>query len=135
VFLRIDQLDSAREWPLPLSNAVDAYNCGQRPNHGPTEENPLIDWENPGRTNWTKQVAKFFATDFGRQWKNGGFPPSLEEPARNVVIDAFLGHIDYLKGKYRGDVLVDSEDERETRLARSRKLQRGRALSRRKQVR
>ncbi|PVF91326.1 hypothetical protein CPB86DRAFT_802901 [Serendipita vermifera] len=60
-------------WPVANYDIVRRYNRGDKFVKGPEFKNPVIDWQFPDITHWTRASIKAFVSDFFFQYKAGKF--------------------------------------------------------------
>jgi hypothetical protein len=67
--LGIQEGAPASTWPVADYHIARRYNYGDKFVQGPDHENPLIDWQFPDITRWTKACTNPFIRDFFLQYK------------------------------------------------------------------
>jgi hypothetical protein len=114
---------------VPDIDDVTKYNTEANGN-GPTNEDFAIDWFCRGLTQWTKDCATIFTSDFIAQHRMGNFPLLRGQIHYSVVKSAFTEYVLYLKRRYIKETLDPEAAAVQKRIA----DKRSRSLNRRQQV-
>ncbi|KAG8830692.1 hypothetical protein FRC17_004412 [Serendipita sp. 399] len=121
---------SPQQWNRANSARVENFNQNPVQGDGPSDNYLLMDWDNPGQTRWTKEVASVLARSFFAKIAAREVPIVLGTLTRQQCERALLTHIAYLKGKYA----KSSIDEEEDKSANEARLKKARRYSRLKQL-
>ncbi|PVF91644.1 hypothetical protein CPB86DRAFT_802674 [Serendipita vermifera] len=82
--LRIKDEAAVEAWPVATYDTARRYNRGDKFVNGPDYMHPILDWQFPDLTPWTKALLRKFSADFFAQYKANQLP-TLHETAISMA--------------------------------------------------